>query len=140
MLLDARRAGNEWRHRVELVLFAPAHMGADIMLLEREVPRGGFASIVALAVRYKAPILLDLVPECQTLRLLLDGTKEALDAGGEPSLIARRVIIGANDVVISPNQFASDPVPVRVPAMGHVAVCKPSDRYIFPVNEVLSAL
>jgi pimeloyl-ACP methyl ester carboxylesterase len=140
MLLDARRGALAWRHLLELILFAPAHMGADVMHLLDETPNLGLLDILVSAVKYKVPILHDLAPGCQTLAILLDETVKALDAGNEPSLVARRVVFGEDDKIVSPNQFASDPVPLTIPSKGHINVCKPTAEYDLPVNTVISAL
>ncbi len=136
-LLDARSENRAWLGKIKLVLFAPAHMGADVIRLAGEAifGLGPLGSIAAAVSKGYWQVLQDLEPNSQTLTLLQSECAQAI-AGGVGCLVARKVILGKKDRVVSPNRFCQDPVPVVVEGKGHVDVCKPDAAYLLPIVEV----
>lgn len=136
-LLEARSENRTWLGKIQLVLFAPAHMGADVIRLASEAifGLGPLGSIAAAVTKGYWQVLQDLEPNSQTLTLLQSECAQAIAAGVQ-CLVARKVILGKKDKVVSPNRFCQDPSPVVVDGKGHIDVCKPDVSYPLPVVEV----
>jgi pimeloyl-ACP methyl ester carboxylesterase len=130
-----------WAARTELVLFAPAHNGANILpllnasaILARLVP---FLRLIQVFGHFT--VLADLEPGCAHLEWLRQATNEALRRGAS-SLIARRVILGGKDNVVNPTPFGQDPAPVVFQGCDHLTVCKPGGDFMRPVEEMRDLL
>jgi|ERR1700674_1722083 len=129
--------------RVRLVLFAPAHMGGDIIQLASAAL--GFLRLAVMApiLKFSWPSLKDLEPGSQTLVQLQEHTSEALERSrslgtSTSHLVAELVIHGQKDRIVSQNQFCSDPPLTRFPGRGHLDVCKPQDGYLNPLKELVN--
>jgi pimeloyl-ACP methyl ester carboxylesterase len=141
-LLDACQQKRPWTTKTKLVLFAPAHMGADVILLLKE-SIFEFAPIRFLAgvLQFRYPTLRDVDPNSATLRELLQSTTELLPPNrSKHCLKAVKVIFGERENIVDPTAFARDPAPVVIPNVGHTAVCKPSATFVNPLEEVLPLL
>jgi len=141
-LLDGYKAGRPWAPLANLVLFAPAHRGANLIELLLEcnpiaLPIYLFMSVAQLLSFYT--VLQDLKPDCLTLRVLLQDTEVAINTGAS-KLMATRVIMGSRDNVVHPIGFPNDPASVFVPGRGHSDICKPDDLFVRPVIELREAL
>ena len=136
-LVEAWYARSKWRTQVDLVLFAPADTGADVVALANSVPGAGRLVRMAAVARFRA--LLDLEPNSQALRSLAEGARAAIAAGEGAVVRARMVILGDRDTIVSPNRFLDDP-PARVLAGGsHTSVCKPRRSFLAPLEAVVEA-
>jgi len=141
-LIEARESRRTWLPRTDLVLFAPAHRGADIVSLAQQGLTGltWGMSLFTSAVKYRAQALLDLEPQCQTLQDIESRTQNALTSGNNDGLVARKVLHAESDKVVSPNKFCQDQGTVVLTGRSHTDVCKPTAAYLQPVNHLLEVL
>jgi pimeloyl-ACP methyl ester carboxylesterase len=128
--------------RVRLALFAPAHMGADIIPLAAAVLGFIRLAVAAPLLKFFWPSLKDLEPGSQTLKQLTGQTLDALAVSRERGtsiyhLVAEVVIHGQKDRIVSQNQFCSDPPLTRFPGRDHFDVCKPNAGYMNPLTELM---
>lgn len=141
-LLEARYDSLSWVTSTGLILFAPAHMGADIMSLALQAFTGipWIGKIGGAFVEYLFQSLRDLRPGSDTLRQLLDETNQALQQGNGSYLIAKKVIHGEKDKIVRPTRFGGDPGVVVFKGKNHFALCKPSASFRGPITHLVSAL
>lgn len=142
-LLNAHDSGKPWVDKTQMVLFAPAHLGARIapLVLSAMTPIQWVTLGLAKPVlRFKSPLIDDLSPRSSTLTSLLDDTKAVIKSGNGSFAIARTVIWGERDNVIKAERFASDPVAIVYPGKNHIEVCKPTRRFTTPIAHVIEAL
>lgn len=132
-------APGAWLGNVSLVLFAPAHSGAQIIDLTNEAMGAlpaMFSAAAAAGIKTYAQVLNDLKPESIALGRLQDDTKELLGKGFS-ALRAKVVVIGKKDRIVSAVRFGGDPGPRIVPDKGHIGVCKPDAGYTAPLGYLL---
>lgn len=128
-----------WLPKVHLVLFAPAHLGSDIVRLYLGtlaifVPRIG---AVENALKLAYPVLIDLEVGSPTLAQLVADVAQATNKGKKNGyLLAKAVIRGTRDRVVTPLPFGTDAAPTVLPGKGHRDVCKPSFLFPVPINEL----
>jgi hypothetical protein len=139
-LLSGWRDKASWHGKTKLVLFAPAHKGARVVGLAKEVIGGfRFLPFVAGIWRFKSPLVDELAPGSPYLIQLENETKAALAAGGRPSLVADKVFHAQHEQIVEGLRFADDPD--SVPLKGnHISICKPTDDFQDPVLEVAKLL
>jgi len=139
-LLNARKLNRPWLNQTQMVLFAPAHMGANTIALGAEaisvIP--GVGALLAAVAKFKFQPLQDLEAGSQTLQLLLSETQQALQAGDAPYLVARAVYVGDKERIVTTNSFCDDPPLMILAGKDHVDVCKPDANYLDPVQGVVS--
>ena len=139
-LLNALQQNRPWLSHTEMVLFAPAHMGADTIALGGEaisvIPYLG--AVLAATAKFKFQPLRDLQPGSATLIGLEKETLNALQQGNAPYLTARDVYIGDKERIVVTQAFCNDPPLTLVPGKTHTSVCKPNSGYKLPVQGVAS--
>lgn len=141
VVVDAERQRAPWAPRVQLILFAPAHLGADVIqLASPALSIGGLGVAIASFLKFKYPVLRDLEPNSRFLRDLLRQTEDFLAKRKHPHLVARLVAFGDKERVVDTNKFAHDPVPKVYHGKGHFDVCKPSTGFLKPVTDVTKNL
>ena len=126
-LLEGVFNKKEWLERVRLVLFAPAHKGAD------------FYKFPGISKFFK-PLLRDLEEGSEFLKDMLDRSQKEIREKKSEFLVARKVIFGGKDRYVSVNRFADDPTPITVPDKGHSDICKPKPKYMLPLLQVAEVL
>ena len=140
-LLQASKSKDNWADLVQLILFAPAHLGATDI--------GGFASAVAAvfkanfvvsAAELKWPVLKELQQGSDTLKKLSHRTKKALVGGKAQFLRAKKVVFGELDGVVIIDDFCDDAPYDIFDGKGHRDVCKPKDSFRSPLEAVLEFL
>jgi hypothetical protein len=121
-----------WRSRVRLLLFAPAHTGSELAHLATSAA-GGFAwvSLFVQAVKANVPLVRELDPSSRILIELADRVSKAKN---EPCLKASRVIIAEREIVVSNLPFPGDPCPDALRDTDHISVCKPTAARMKPVR------
>ncbi|HBP89779.1 MAG TPA: hypothetical protein PKK23_17630 [Nitrospirales bacterium] len=124
-LLDAFQMRYPWTSKVRLALFAPAHMGADLLRLCMQT-LAPFPIPVSLAAHSIYPCLHDLVPTSQTINLVISRAKN-LDPLSAKTFSAHGVWIAAHDQVVSPNAFPGDPPSKTIRGRTHISMCKPTN-------------
>lgn len=140
-LVDAMRSTprDEWVAHARLVLFAPAHSGASVIPLAVQsltgLPAvGAYLNAVVPWVKFRYRVLQDLEPECDLLKDLADRTKRLVTNAPQSPLRAACVVWAEHDSIVRPIPFADDP-PARIArGKGHNDVCKPSGRYLLPIE------
>ena len=141
-LLDALELKYGWTDNVQVILFAPAHSGANIVALAAQFLAGlgiPFAGALTPVVKLWWPVLTDLEPESRTLTDLLSETKTALSMPGSNLLRAKRVLLATKDTIVHPYRFAEDP-PAEILKGSHTSICKPSDAFLEPYQRVVGDL
>jgi hypothetical protein len=140
-LLDASKMGVTWLSRINLVLFAPAHLGASVAELALEATGAfSFLRLFGAGARFASPLIDQLKPGSADLKTLLDETTAALAGGANTHLIARKVIIAERERIVKNASFASDPPAIAIPDTTHTTVCKPSSTFILPLQRLLECL
>jgi hypothetical protein len=137
-LISAHGNGDKWPHHTQLILFAPAHKGANILelaILALSVIRCFPTEAVA---RWRFPSLSDLKEDCQTLRYL-DSKVQAEVAAGADYLRATAIIHADNDSIVTPLDLIVDP-PASFYEQSHTGVCKPGLMFDSPIDEVIRHL
>lgn len=124
-LLDAIRERAGWVGKTQLQLFAPAHLGAYLHKVRKELGgiTGLIASLTALA-KLKVLSLDGLEPGSAFLTQLLEDSRSELANGWHAQIKARQVIFGDGENVVMTQRFLEDP-PVTVWAgEDHCSVCR----------------
>ncbi len=131
-IISACKNNYDWLSKVSLLLFAPAHTGARVQKLAKEVLSGWGALIPSIA-KYQYPVYEDLEPDSQFIKTLIDETKKLL-ANNYKCNIAKKVVWAEKDRVVSQINFCDDPDPELIYNKGHINVCKPDSVYVKPVE------
>ncbi|WP_234843584.1 hypothetical protein [Sinorhizobium meliloti] len=117
-LLDAIRNQASWAGKTRLQLFAPAHMGANLNKVRKEL---GIASrlIASLTALTKFGVLsLDgLEPGSPFLTQLMEDSSKELANGWDAQVKARQVIFGDGENVVMVQRFLEDPPHTVWPGM-----------------------
>jgi hypothetical protein len=137
-LLEGVSRHKSWTSKITLALFAPAHLGADILTLL--VQTHCLSGLLGLLIRYKIQTLFDLQPKCQTLTQLATDTLTALSSGTNDFLTAHVICFGDGDRVVDPNRFVNDPDPEIEWGKGHCDICKPSFTFKKPLDLICDCL
>lgn len=141
-LLQATNEEENWASKIKLVLFAPAHRGANVVKLASEVLGGfRFLSLFSSFARFQSPLIDQLHPDSSELRTLHEGTERALNTGRNAHLVPRKVIIAEYERIVSNLPFSNrDPAPLPFRGTEHTTVCKPKLTFLDPVEVVLECL
>jgi len=158
-LIDAHRNQESWILRTRLVLFAPAHCGADIIQLVTRAwmavpncmsflllksPVGWalklFLRVLPEIIKLRYRVLKDLEPDCQSLRKLLADSISALQQNNADYLVASPVFHSDRDDIVEPIDFASDPPYRLIEGKTHTQICKPRSTYPQPIDAVAERL
>jgi pimeloyl-ACP methyl ester carboxylesterase len=128
--------------RVRMVLFAPAHLGGDVIRLAAEALVPLKLALVVPFLKFRWPSLKDLEPGSITLDLLREDTLRAIEEsraihGSTRHLIAAAVIHGQKDRIVNQNQFCLDPRLTPFDGRGHIGVCKPCVDFRKPIEVLL---
>jgi len=141
-LLDAYNDSTHrrWARKVNLLFFAPAHVGAKLFSLVQLSPLGVALSVVPLAqLAGKYLALDDLKEGSRALQDLKDDLRREFGVG-KPNLKAIRVVHAINDPIVRNATLFPDPAPQRESGCNHLSVCKPNDRYLRPIVHVTESL
>jgi predicted alpha/beta hydrolase family esterase len=125
-ILDGVRAGATWSQKVGMILFAPAHRGAYLIDIQRELS-GSIGAIVGAVVTFaKLGVLSldDLKPGSDFLNDLATESDANFRAGRTLQTRAKQVIFGSDDNVVRARDFPNDP-PIDVwTGHGHCSICR----------------
>lgn len=133
-LLMARDLNYNWMPKTRMVLFAPAHDGAIVSEILKDL---GWLRFVFNVWRFASPLVDEVAPGSASIAQLKQETVSAVQQGAN-YLKATKVIIAEVERVVSNLQFeAVDPVPA-VPYRGttHNSLCKPHSRFTYPVDQL----
>lgn len=119
----------DWTARLELVLYAPAHLGGrPLKLIPKQMKQG---------MEFLFPTLEELLEGSDTIKQLQSDTRDALKEKGARFLRAVKVVHGQRDNIISrPGvNFCADPPCVWIDA-DHIQVCKPTNSFLDPLTKL----
>jgi pimeloyl-ACP methyl ester carboxylesterase len=140
-LLQATNSEAQWVKKTKLALFAPAHMGANVVKLALEVCGGiRFLLLFSSLARMTSPLIDQLRPGSPELISLRSETALALATGNCDHLVAKRVCIAEFERIVSNLRFCSDPTPIPIRGTSHKRICKPSQTFLRPVKVILECL
>jgi pimeloyl-ACP methyl ester carboxylesterase len=139
-LLLGDEAGVPWTKKVRLVLYAPAHHGARLELVDSLLPGllgriWGFAQVLS-------PAINQLRPGSPYLSSLAEDVKEALATSPKPKhLIALRVVHARREIVLllPEKRFCEDPRSEMIDGT-HISICKPTAVNSPEMRELSEAL
>jgi pimeloyl-ACP methyl ester carboxylesterase len=140
-LLTAFERNELWAERCRLVLFAPAHCGADIAELVVAM-----VSVIAMPL---VPITSHFTPGLKELRegsrLITDLAADtrrmlAKQQSSRDALVCKSVLIGDDDKIVCRDRFVDDATADNVPGKDHKEICKPQIGFMKPFMAVVGAL
>ena len=145
----ARKPLAEWARNVELFLFAPAHLGAHIALLVREIfgpLAGGLVAIAQALKKYRFLRDLDATlgkaGSLERFHTLLHDTYKDTSPNAA-NLSAIGLVWKLNDTIVTNDRLPPDPAidPKNVLAdCTHSTVCKPTDSFEQPFSLLIAKL
>ena len=137
VVLDAHLNGKQWATKLKVMLFSPAHLGADVIkLAQNALFAFSLGSILASAARFRNPVLQDLEPNSRFISDLQSDTDALIEQTGCPSLRANLVVHAEFENVVDTNRFGQDPVPVVFAGHDHISVCKVDHENQRPVDVI----
>lgn len=136
-LLSAHREKKQWVHYCSLLLFAPAHKGTALtltaMISGEALP--GLLKLVSLVAGFFVPTMKELNGESVVIR---DLEKETLDLIEKEKIttftIAKEVIWASRERIVRCHSFGKDPEGWKLPKTNHSSVCKPTTRFLRPLE------
>lgn len=138
-LLEATHRSDKWARATQLLLFAPAHTGAQALRVAGAL-FGALQLSAAFAIGTQvAPVLIDLAEDSRTLKELREGTFSALESGNL-HLAARGILHCEQDNVVHPNAFCPQDAEADFVQRTHVNICKPDDHYEEPIRILRGSL
>jgi triacylglycerol esterase/lipase EstA (alpha/beta hydrolase family) len=138
--MSAKTQGKAWAEKLQLALFAPAHMGASILdLAQMSFGILKWAPLPQAAAYLVNPVLRDLATGSDYLNTLLT---TARTIGKHCTTEARFVAHAAGDKIVVQNTFYLDPPLLPYDGQNHVSCCKPVrqnfERPVLDVAEILA--
>lgn len=136
--MTAKIQGCDWADRLQLALFAPAHLGANIV------------EVFNLAFGFLSwgPIRAGLIQFCPPIKELESNSefvtrllKTAEMIGDHCTTRAKFVVHAERDRVVHQDSFFNDPPALPYPNTDHVSCCKPiQDYFALPVLDVAEVI
>jgi pimeloyl-ACP methyl ester carboxylesterase len=140
-LVMALEQARTWPLRTRLVLFAPAHRGANVVKIALE-SLSGFRAMQILSglARFHSPLIDQLAEGSTYLEELQDRVNRVVGKSGDHCLLARRIFVAQHEKVVVNLPFSRDPYPIGIEKSDHFSVCKPesaSDRAVVKLLELI---
>ena len=132
-LLMAWERKSDWAAKLELTLFAPAHLGGrPLKLIPKQMKQG---------MEFLFPTLEELLEDSKVIQRLRSDTTNALKEKGSKFLRAVKVVHGRRDNIISQPglSFCTDPPCDWIDA-DHIQICKPRDNFLPPLVKLREVL
>jgi pimeloyl-ACP methyl ester carboxylesterase len=144
-ILDAVRSSESWVKKCKLVLFAPAHQGAFVLALAKELTAAAkFLTAVFAIGRFAVPVLDDLQVGSRFLEQLHRETVDSLRKirGKDKSpLVASMTIFGQRDrVVVNTGSYCGVQKSMVWERHGHRSICKATPDFRDPFDVVVNVL
>lgn len=135
-----RSPGGDFLHKCKLILFAPAHQGAQKVFANLSFP--SYLAALGPLMHYFVLTLDQLLDRSIIIDDMQARCAKLLQDGVRTFTIAKTVIWAAPERVVVNSSFLEDPEPVsfRGKKVSHVKVCKPSKAFPEPLNEVEKVL
>jgi pimeloyl-ACP methyl ester carboxylesterase len=136
------RGSDTWPDKCCLFLFAPAHTGADVILLVRETLPGSMTALAQSVAQLfgKFKVLKDLVPGSNALVALKLEVENQLRTKRKSAVTAKLVVHANDDRVVRPEDFIPEDEPLTPVVATHTSVCKPEDAFLKPLLSLLTAV
>ncbi|MBB4112759.1 alpha-beta hydrolase superfamily lysophospholipase [Rhizobium sp. BK226] len=137
--MSAKEHGKPWAEKLSLALFAPAHLGANVIeLVELSLGFLKYLGPIQAALRVNSPVLNDLRVGSKYLTDLL---AQANRLGKHCTTQAKLVVHASNDKIVDQNVFFLDPEATPYAPHDHRSCCKPK-RAVFesPVKHLSELL
>ena len=136
------RGSDTWPDKCCLFLFAPAHTGADVILLVRETLPGSMTALAQSVAQLfgKFKVLKDLVPGSKALVDLKQEVELQLRTNRKSAVTAKLVVHANDDRVVRPEDFIREDAPLTPVVATHTSVCKPEDSFLKPLLSLLTAV
>jgi hypothetical protein len=130
----------EWLSKVQMMLFAPAHLGANILpLIFETLDISSVTRLIGLHFKYTTPVLNDLEKGSEILLKIMKETRKLLQEKKGTFTKAKCVVHAKGDRVVQNLKFNEDSDAKRIEGKTHKKVCKPSIEYEEPI-EFLKAI
>lgn len=142
-LLDAIERQRHWLEdgRIKMLLYAPAHTGANVVRLANEVLGSGLFRYFSGVARFVSPLIDQLKPESEYLRKLTRDTAAAITKLGRVTYLKpQAVVIAERENIVSNIPFGDDGPPEVIRGTNHRTVCKPTSQFQSPLRFVLKNL
>ena len=118
-----------------MILFAPAHMGANVVVLALEaVSSIPFLRYFPFLARFESPLIDQLRPGSPELTALVRETSDASSQGMNAHVLAQKVVIAEYEKIVRNVTFCNDPPACTIPDTDHTSVCKPSLDFPVPLE------
>lgn len=137
--MSAKEMGKNWADKLHLALFAPAHLGANVIeLVQMSLGFLKYIGPFKAIAQIKSPVLADLEKNSDYLKALMD---KANRIGIHSTTQAKIVIHASDDKVVYHNTFFRDPPCVAYDKHSHTSCCKPvRASFQDPVNNLAGVL
>lgn len=137
--MNAKKLDEEWADTLSLALFAPAHLGANILtLVSMSFGFLRFAPLVEAFFLFRYPVLSDLRAGSTYLNQLLESAKAI---GRDRTTVSRFVAHAEHERVVVVNAFYLDPPSRAYPNRDHVSCCKVVDPdFVTPLTDLAGIL
>jgi len=123
-----------WLSKVQMALFAPAHMGANIIpLIFETLNIVSITKLLGTFFKYRVPVLNDLEKDSTILTKIMRDTKTLLRNGQGDFTKAKMVAHAKGDKIVQNIKFNQDCDAKRVEGKSHTRVCKPTNDYNEPL-------
>ena len=130
----------DWLPTTQMMLFAPAHLGANILpLVFYTLDIFNLTRLIGSYFKYKTPVLNDLEKGSDILKKIMSETKELLQNQNGSFTKAKCVVHAKGDRVVENLKFNEDRDAKRIEGKSHSKVCKPTLDYEEPI-EFLKAI
>lgn len=141
-LLDLYDNGCRDLERFQMVLFAPAHKGARVDRLAAAVGSGfPLLGLLWTGFQFNSPLVEQLGEESPYLASMEERTQTAIRAEGKKSyLVPRSIRIAEYEKIVRNLTFAADPPATPISKKNHMEICKPTESWRVPLDEVLNGL
>ena len=136
-LLDAKRDNKPWLNSSKIILYAPAHKGANIQRLIIEgLPE--LLKFVGSLAKLICPALNDLEANSETIaQLIKDNEFYLQDVKNNTYTKAAHILASTKDKVVLKHRFCDDPNVESIDDKGHIKICKPIlFDYLTPLTPV----
>jgi hypothetical protein len=135
-LLSAFKKKFKWVDNCSLLLFAPAHKGTSLTLtsiiMGEAMP--GLLKIVSLVAKFFVPTIKELQGNSIVIEELEKETKNLIKKGVRTFTIAKGVVWASRERIVRCVTFGEDPEAERIPKTNHSSVCKPSLKFLRPLE------
>lgn len=134
-------AKKAWVDQSELVLFAPAHNGVELISLVMEA-LPGLSNLFGIFAKMRYPILnaLDANKSNSILNSIKTQTEALQNQGLAEFSKAKLVVYAKGDKVVNNFAYLFDSPPEIIDGASHMSVCKPKDGFFKPAELLMKII